>query len=48
MVTASDKAADDHFGYSVAISSDGTRVAIGACLANSAGVTNAGKAYIFA
>ena len=37
--------ADDEFGYSVAMSSDGTRVIVGAPYEDS--ITNAGAAYIF-
>ena len=44
---ASDKDTSDRFGNSVAISSDGTRCAIGALLANPGGVSDAGAVYIF-
>ena len=47
ILTASDKAASDQFGYSVSISSDGSRVVIGAHSADSNSIENAGKAYIF-
>lgn len=47
ILTASDKAANDYFGWSVAISSDGSRVAIGAYRADPSGITDAGKAYVF-
>jgi hypothetical protein len=48
ILVASDKAVDDYFGYSVSINSDGSRVVIGARLADPGGTANAGKAYIFA
>ena len=47
ILTASDKAANDSFGYSIDISSDGTRVTVGAMYATPNGVTNAGKVYVF-
>jgi hypothetical protein len=47
ILTASDKASVDNFGMSVAISNDSTRCVIGAYMANSSGISNAGKAYIF-
>ena len=47
ILTASDKAAGDNFGISVSISSDGSRVAIGAQTADPNTLSNAGKAYIF-
>jgi PGF-pre-PGF domain-containing protein len=40
-------AADDNFGYSVALSSDGSRTLVGAYF-NDAGGSNAGAAYLFA
>ena len=43
---ATDRADDDWFGYSVSISSDGSRVVIGA-LFQDGGVSNTGAAYIF-
>jgi hypothetical protein len=46
-LTASDKAANDYFGSSVSISSDGSRVIVGAPLASPGGTTNAGAAYIY-
>ena len=46
-LTASDYAASDYFGQSVAISSDGSRVIIGAPYADPGGITNAGAAYIY-
>ncbi len=46
-LTASDGAADDRFGVSVSISSDGTTALIGAYQADPSGITNAGAAYIF-
>jgi hypothetical protein len=47
ILSASDKAASDQFGVSVAISSDGSRCIVGAYCADPAGVNLAGKAYIF-
>lgn len=47
ILTASDKAAGDNFGQSVSINSNGTRIAVGAHLADPSGLNNAGKAYIF-
>jgi hypothetical protein len=44
---ANDKAANDQFGCSVAISSDGTGCIVGSQYADPSGITNAGKAYIF-
>ena len=44
---ASDRAANDNFGYSVAITSDGSRVVVGAHYSDPSGTTNAGAAYIF-
>jgi hypothetical protein len=46
-LAASDKAADDYFGYSVSINADGTKVVIGAYTTNPDGIINAGAAYIF-
>jgi hypothetical protein len=46
-ITASDKAADDRFGYSVGISSDGTTAIVGAVVEDPGGVGDAGSAYIF-
>lgn len=43
ILIASDKATNDFFGYSVAISNDGNRAIIGACQDD----TNKGSAYIF-
>ena len=45
-IVASDRAASDYFGWSVSISSDGSRVVVGA-YAQDGGVTDAGAAYIF-
>ena len=45
-IVASDRAASDSFGQSVAISSDGTRVVVGV-YNHSGGVSDAGAAYIF-
>ena len=47
ILTASDKVADDYFGYSVSISSDGTRCIVGAFQADPSGISAAGKAYVF-
>ena len=47
-LTASDKAASDYFGCSIALSSDGTACAIGAYRANPSTISDAGAAYIFA
>ena len=45
-IQASDKEADDEFGYSVSISSDGNTAIVGSWLEDTGG-TNAGAAYIF-
>ena len=47
ILTASDKAASDNFGYSVSISADGNTAIVGAVYADPSGLSNAGKAYIF-
>jgi hypothetical protein len=47
VLTASDATTTGYFGYSVAISGDGTRCIVGSSSANPAGISNAGKAYIF-
>ncbi len=44
---ASDAAATDYFGYSVAISSDGNTLAVGSYLDDNSGGTNAGSVYVF-
>ena len=44
---ASDKAASDNFGKSVAIDANGDRIAVGAFLANTLGTTDAGAVYIY-
>ena len=44
---ASDKAAGDNFGHSIAISNDGTRVVVGAYNATVSSTTQAGAAYVF-
>lgn len=44
---ASDKLANDQFGFSVATNSDATRVVIGANLVDPSSIANAGAAYIF-
>jgi hypothetical protein len=46
-LVASDKAANDYFGVSVSINADGTKVVIGAHLADPDGISAAGAAYIF-
>ena len=46
-ITASDKALFDMFGYSVDITSDGSRVVIGAYLAEDGVITDAGIVYVF-
>ena len=46
ILVASDRAANDWFGYNVSITSDGSRVAIGAAQKNGA-LSIAGAAYIF-
>jgi hypothetical protein len=45
-IQASDKQANDYFGYSVSISSDGNTAIVGAFLEDT-GASNAGAAYIF-
>ena len=47
-LTASDGAADDNFGFSVALSSDANTALVGAPFARVAGNTNQGAAYAFA
>lgn len=47
VLSASDKAASDRFGYNVAISADGNTICIGAILHDAGGSSNAGQAYIF-
>lgn len=46
-LSASDKTSGDNFGSSVDIDSTGTRVIVGAKIANPEGKTNAGEAYVF-
>ncbi len=46
-ISASDKASGDGFGNAVAISNDGTRIAVGAEEADVNSFVNAGAAYIF-
>ena len=46
-ITASDKVAGDFFGKSVAFTSDGTRLAVGAFGRDPSGITNAGQVYIY-
>jgi hypothetical protein len=45
-IQASDKQADDYFGYSVAMNSDGTKAIVGASIEDTGG-SNAGKVYIY-
>lgn len=47
ILTASDKASNNYFGYSVSIDSDGTRIVVGAYGASAGGFSIAGKAYVF-
>jgi hypothetical protein len=47
ILTASDKAVSDEFGWSVSMDLTGTRCVIGTNGANVSGLTSAGKAYIF-
>ncbi len=46
-LTASDGAADDHFGYSVALSGDGTTALVGAPYNTVNGNSNQGAVYVF-
>ena len=46
-LTASDGAANDRFGWSVSISSDGNTALIGASASDPSGKTNAGATYIY-
>jgi hypothetical protein len=46
-IGASDKVANDYFGWSVFISGDGSRVGVGAYQNDPGGTTNGGAAYIF-
>ena len=47
-ISASDKAANDQFGFAVAISGDGNTAIVGAYQEDPDGTTNAGSAYVFA
>ena len=47
ILTANDKAADDFFGYSIAMSGDGSKVIIAAIGADPGGLSAAGAVYIF-
>ena len=47
ILTASDRVSNDNFGYAVAMDTTGERVIIGSYQADPAGVSNAGKAYVF-
>lgn len=47
ILTASDKAAGDQFGVSVVLSSDGSRLAVGAAQKTVGGLTQAGQAYVY-
>jgi hypothetical protein len=46
-ITASDKAANDQFGFSTAVSSDGTTIIVGTPNDDPGGLSNQGSAYIF-
>ncbi len=46
-LTASDRLSNDYFGYSVAISGDGTYIVVGAWLKDVSNKSNAGAAYVF-
>ena len=46
-LTASDKEANDWFGYSVSISEDGSTLAVGASSEDPNGISNAGSVYVF-
>ncbi len=46
-LTAADGAAGDFFGYSTAVSSDGSVIAVGAALADVGGAVDQGAAYVF-
>ena len=46
-ITASDKAANDQFGLSTAVSSDGTTIIVGTPNDDPGGLSNQGSAYIF-
>jgi hypothetical protein len=46
-IIAGDKYPSDYFGYSVSISGDGVRCVVGARHADTSGLLDAGKAYIF-
>lgn len=46
-LVATDKATTDNLGFSIAISADGSRAAVGANYANSFSVTDSGAVYIF-
>ncbi|EPY01216.1 FG-GAP repeat protein, partial [Magnetospirillum fulvum] len=46
-LTASDKAANDWFGFSVSLSSDGNTAVVGAYQADPGGISGAGAAYVF-
>lgn len=47
ILTASDKAGNNYFGFSVSVDSDGTRIVVGAYGASAGGFSIAGKAYVF-
>jgi hypothetical protein len=46
-ITASDRAPDDAFGVHACLDSTGTRLVVGALLADVSGVVNSGAAYVF-
>lgn len=47
ILSANDKASNDYFGYSVSMSSDNTRVSVGAYAVDLSGYIQTGAAYIF-
>lgn len=47
VLSASDAETSAHFGYSTAVSADGTRIASGSDLGDVGGVVDSGKVYIF-
>jgi len=47
ILIADDKANNDYFGYSVAISNDGNKILVGAPMSNASGYTDGGGVFIF-
>ena len=47
IITAGDKSANDYFGLSVSLNSDGSRLAVGAYGKTVSSVTGAGKTYVY-